>query len=172
MHRMPLSLWDSFVIQVEELADESRNHQKEIGSESPPRKKSLSPKKVGKDRSNSVSSIISEDESPRKGSHHHHRRISAIMNDPKTRHIAVDVDKCMEIMLETLQEDRLLKVKHLASLFSAADVDGNGELSFSEFSTLIHSLDPIMDDSAIVKIYREALLLNEDPNCEMTTQSF
>ncbi len=180
MHRMPLSLWDSFVIQVEELADESRNQQKEIGSESPPRKKSLSPKKVGKDRGNSVSSSIGEDESPRKkvdnsprkGSHHHHRRISAIMNDPKTRHIAVDVDKCMEIMLETLQEDRLLKVKHLASLFSAADVDGNGELSFSEFSTLIYSLDPIMDDSAIVKIYREALLLNEDPDCEMTTQSF
>ena len=84
----------------------------------------------------------------------------------------MDVDECMKIMIETLQEDRRLKVKHLASLFSAADVDGNGELSYSEFTTLIQSLDPLMENSTIMHIYREALLLNTDPDCEMTTKSF
>ena len=76
----------------------------------------------------------------------------------------VDVDRCMMLMLDTLAEDRMLKVKHLASLFIAADVDGNGELSFSEFVTLIHSLDPMMLKSDIMKIYRESIATLRNDN--------
>ncbi len=179
LHRTPLFLWDNFIAKIVDCAEDKRP-KKEIGSESPPRKKSVSssppppnksPKKPRRDSSIEEESPRKNNISPRKTSTHQ-RRISTIINDMNSRHAAVDVDKCMAIMLEILREDRMLKIKHLASLFSAADVDGNGELSFSEFTTLIHSLDPLMPNGEIMTIYREALLLNEDPNCEMTTNSF
>ena len=179
MHTIPIDLWDAYVEGVEELAvsgpsqsdrspKKGKNSSKSLDKKTKARSNSFTSPKQGKEEDISPRKHIS----PRKMSHQNHRRTSAILLDPQTRNTMVDVDRCMMLMLDTLAEDRMLKVKHLASLFTAADVDGNGELSFSEFVTLIHSLDPMMLKPDIMKIYRESIALNKDPNCEMTTASF
>ena len=180
MHTIPIDLWDSYVQRVEDLAipdpsqkskspKKAKNPTKPLDKKTKARSNSFTSPKQGKQEDYSPRKRTS----PRKMSHHQsHRRTSAIILDVTTRSRMVDVDQCMMLMLDILAEDRMLKVKHLASLFTAADIDGNGELSFSEFVTLIHSLDPMMLKPDIMKIYRESIALNKDPNCEMTTASF
>ena len=54
----------------------------------------------------------------------------------------VEAQIVLNIFLRHWSEDLTAKEAHLARLFVAADVDGDGELTTSEFTALIHEVDP------------------------------
>ena len=72
----------------------------------------------------------------------------------------VKADVVLTAFLEYWSSDLSAKEKHLAYLFEAADVDGDGELTTSEFTSLIHSVDPEVPQSESKMIYYLLVLLN------------
>ena len=66
-------------------------------------------------------------------------------------------DQVLDIFLTYWSEDLHAKEEHLKHVFMAADVDGDGELTTSEFTSLIHSIDHEVVVSDIVKMYKETL---------------
>ena len=66
-------------------------------------------------------------------------------------------DSVLEIFLKHWSNDLGKKEDHLAKLFLSSDVDGDGELTASEFTALVHSIDPDVPVTRSVEMYRSAL---------------
>jgi hypothetical protein len=69
----------------------------------------------------------------------------------------IKADTVLSTFLQYWSDDLHAKEEHLAELFKAADVDGDGELTTSEFTSLIHSVDPEVPVSEVIKMYKNAL---------------
>ncbi len=72
----------------------------------------------------------------------------------------VCADECLQLFLEYWVRDLGDKEKRLAHLFLAADVDGDGQLTASEFTALCHSIDPEVPVKVAIGMYRAALKQN------------
>ena len=75
-------------------------------------------------------------------------------------HRFICADECLELFLEYWVQDLGDKEKHLAHLFLSADVDGDGQLTASEFTALCHSIDPEVPVKVAIGMYRAALKQN------------
>jgi hypothetical protein len=181
MHRVSQELWDEF---YERMCMIARKPEASSGATlaAGPGNSSPSPKRTAKKRSDSKSydseaSSVTDGESPRKsprkqqqrGSGESPRRGSVDLDAVNYDNYVVNVDDCMGYIMSTLREDRGRKIDYLVSLFTAVDVDGNGELSVSEFTTLVHSLDPMISHKMVLNMYRESMV---GADGEMTTSSF
>ena len=192
LKRVSQSQWDNFVEAVERIAAEEKKTPNssithlsnavdimKTEKTNPPlspknthktNSTSKSPKKVlskGRSGSFDASTDASTDgDSPRKSPRKARRESEAGTDRTKT----INVDDFLDVLLQTVREDRIKKVEYVVSLFTAVDIDGNGELSFSEFTTLLHSLDPMVDHKHALSMYMDALA-GEDEQ-EMTTASF
>lgn len=71
-------------------------------------------------------------------------------------------DDVLKIFLQYWSKDLHAKEEHLKNVFMAADVDGDGELTTSEFISLIHSVDHNVPESDIIKMYKDVLQKTEN----------
>ena len=69
----------------------------------------------------------------------------------------LSADVVLETFLKHWSSDLKKKEDHLAKLFMSADIDGDGELTASEFTALVHSVDPEVQVTRAVEMYRSAL---------------
>ena len=47
------------------------------------------------------------------------------------------------------------RVEEIEELFEQSDTDGNGDIDFGEFSTLLADLDPLMEHAALETGFRD-----------------
>jgi len=69
----------------------------------------------------------------------------------------VDLDLIMSCIMMEWDEQRKEQDMYMKAVYEAADVDGTGQLNFTEFSTIMKQLDPGQSDSMISRMFREAV---------------
>ena len=75
-------------------------------------------------------------------------------------------DIVLETFLKHWSTDLKKKEDHLAKMFMSADIDGDGELTASEFTALVHSVDPEVPVKRAVEMYRSALRQSENESID------
>lgn len=80
--------------------------------------------------------------------------------------IMVDMDHFCQLMIEVLL-DRMKGVeKRIRERFIEGDENGDGVLSFHEFTNIVINLDPTLHERRILKMFREALTASTGNNNE------
>ncbi|GAQ83720.1 hypothetical protein KFL_001590080 [Klebsormidium nitens] len=71
---------------------------------------------------------------------------------------AIDVDVLMGLVMETWGQEQKESVQRIGDLFREADENGDGVLSYPEFSGIVRRIDGTVTERAIKNMFREALL--------------
>ena len=88
-------------------------------------------------------------------------------------HEVVDVDIMFQILIEVFENiwDKLQD--KLYEFFVQGDTDGDGSMTFDEFSSLVLSLNPEMSENKLHRMFKVALKSLDDPSSqELTPEAF
>ena len=76
--------------------------------------------------------------------------------------LMVNLDSCLRIVLECMLLRTSFVENRLAEIFIEGDENGDGVLSFKEFTTIVAVVAPHFNERRIIRMFREALMLGND----------
>ena len=71
--------------------------------------------------------------------------------------LSVPIDKWMDYLVNEYQESRGNAEKFFEALYTEYDTSKDNCLDLTEFTTLVHAVDPTRDDSMVMEMYNMAL---------------
>ena len=71
--------------------------------------------------------------------------------------LSVPIDKWMDYLVNEYQESRGNAEKFFEALYTEYDTNKDNCLDLTEFTTLVHAVDPASDDSMVMEMYNMAL---------------
>ena len=76
--------------------------------------------------------------------------------------IMVDLDQCLRVVVECMALRTKFVEKRLSEIFVEGDDNGDGVLSFKEFTSIVAVVAPHFSERRIIRMFREALMFGND----------